>query len=117
QDAARPLLAQASRRELGGGGVDALGGGERGGDVASDRVVVAAGAGGSQPPREVPAARPAPVDRAAVVRESHRPVSAAGSRTLRPALSGPTAPRSPCRRSAGTWPRPCRRRRRRARRS
>ena len=36
---------------------------------------------------------------------------------LLPAVSGPTAPRSPCRRSADTSPRPCRRRRRPARRS
>src|SRR5256886_6545675 len=77
EDAGRPVLAQPTRHSHGGGGFDPLRGGERGADVATDRVLVAAGAGGSQTPREVSAAPPPPVDRAAVVRESHPPVSAA----------------------------------------
>src|SRR5437016_10280106 len=83
EDAGRPLLAQPARPADGGGGFDPLRRGERGSDVAPHRVLVAAGASGGEPPREVPAALSPPVDRAAVVRESHGPVGAADSRTVR----------------------------------
>src|SRR6266480_7331287 len=83
EDTGRPVLAQPARPADGGGGFDPLRRGERGSDVAADRVLVAAGAGGGEPPREVPAALPPAVDGTAVVRESHGSSNAAGSRTLR----------------------------------
>src|SRR5438477_3526125 len=83
EDAGRPVLPQPARPADGGGGFDPLRRGERGSDVAADRVLVAAGAGGGEPPREVPAALPPAVDGTAVVRESHGSDNAAGSRTLR----------------------------------
>src|SRR5437667_9195391 len=83
EDAGRPMLAQPARPADGGGGFDPLRRGERGSDVASDRVLVAAGAGGGEPPREVPAALPPPVDRAAVVCKPDGSDNAAGFRTLR----------------------------------
>src|SRR2546421_6874569 len=78
EDAGRPMLAQPARPADGGGGFDPLRRGERGSDVAADRVLVAAGAGGGEPPREVSAAFPASVDRAIVIREPPRPVATAG---------------------------------------
>src|SRR5207302_928706 len=89
ENAGRPVLAQPARPADGGGGFDPLRRGERGSDVAADRVLVAASAGGGQPPREIPAALPPPVDGAAVVREPHGSNGAAGSRTLRAPFAPP----------------------------
>src|SRR5437763_3013752 len=69
EDAGRPVLPQPARPADGGGGFDPLRRGERGSDVAADRVLVAAGAGGGEPPREVPAALPAAMARVVVVCE------------------------------------------------
>src|SRR6266513_752208 len=83
EDAGRPVLPQPARPADGGGGFDPLRRGERGSDVAADRVLVAAGAGGVGRRREFPAALPPPVDRAAVVCKPDGSDNAAGFRTLR----------------------------------
>src|SRR2546425_3069892 len=65
EDAGGPLLPQPAGPSARGGGLDPVRRGERRPGGPADRLLVAAGAGGREPPREVPAALPAAVARAA----------------------------------------------------
>src|SRR5207244_3842732 len=65
EDAGGPLLAQPAGPAHRGGGLDSVRHRERGPRPRPDRVLVATGAGGGKPPREVPAALPAAVAGAA----------------------------------------------------
>src|SRR2546425_11031586 len=93
EDARGSLLALGARPEVGDRGLDPVRGCERGPGGAARAALVAPRPGGDQPSREVFAAVSAAVGRAGAVRDG------------RPAPL--TAPRSPCRRSAGTSPPPC----------
>src|SRR5438034_2778444 len=78
EDARGPLLSQPAGPADGGGGLDPICRGERRPNGPADRVLVAAGTGGGEPPREVPAAVPAAVARAAGARRSRvRPLGCA----------------------------------------
>src|SRR4029077_7917829 len=106
EDAGGPVLAERARSPHRGGGFDSVRRGERGPDAALDHLLVAASPGRGEPAREVSAALPATMAGAAVsgVRDSGFGVH---SRAPSPEARIPTAPRPPCRRSGGTWRRPC----------
>src|SRR2546423_520313 len=66
EDAGGPVLPEPARLAHRGGGLGgAVCGGERGPDAAADHLLVAPGAGGGEPPGQVPAALPAAMDRRA----------------------------------------------------
>src|SRR3989442_91272 len=78
-EAARgPLLSKPAGLGARGGGLDPVGRGERRPNGPADRLLVAAGTGGGEPPREVPTAIPAAVARAAGARRGRvRPLGCA----------------------------------------
>src|SRR5207247_6880511 len=97
EDARGPLLSQPAGPADGGGGLDPVCRGERRPNGPADRVLVATGTGGGEPPREVPAAIPA-----AVARIAGRVAGVGSVRRQRP-LPPFIAPRLRCRRSGDTW--------------
>src|SRR5207253_7198381 len=113
EDAGGPVLLEPARSAHGGGGLDSICRGERRPNRPTDHLLVASRTGRGEPARQVPAALPAAMARIAGVAAV---TGVRGSGCI-PESRIPTGPRSPCRRSGGTWRPPCRPRSRPAPRS
>src|SRR6266513_2793486 len=121
EDAGGPMLAEPARPAHRGGGLDSMCRRERRPNRPADHLLVAPGAGRGEPARQVPAALPATVVRGGrwrlvkvgggwwrLWRWCVRGVTSTILDNLPNLHHPPIAPRSPCRRWGGTWPRPCR---------